>query len=208
MAAPKKKLTKANALANAQAKVDAARRELADIEESLPKKAGKPTAYRPEYAARATGLCMLGYTNEEMAESFAVDIKTIEHWLAMVPEFAGAVYAGRDGADIEVIGALFKSAKGYEHDEDDIRVVSLGNNGGSQIEITQTIKRYPPNVAAVNLILANRQKRRWANNAVSGSVANPNGSTDDTPESLALKTQAAIRAALDDTADPLKKDGT
>lgn len=145
---------------------------------------------------------MLGYTNEELAESFGVDKGCLEGWLMNVPEFSSAVYAGRDGADAEVVSAMFHAARGYSHEEDDIRTVALGNNAGSQIEITRTTKFYPPNVNAAQLILANRQKRRWAANslaAAAGNGANP----DQTPESLAMIAQAAIRAALSDEAAPL-----
>lgn len=158
---------------------------------------GRPTAYKPEFAARATGLALLGLTNAEMGERFGVDEKTIEGWLRDVPEFSGAVYDGREGIDIEVVAAMAKAARGYEHPEDDIRTVSIGD-GMSEIRITPTTKRYPPNYNFANLWLANRQRRRWPHREsldVAGITPGGGGGED-----AIRAARAAIKAALDDSA--------
>jgi hypothetical protein len=122
---------------------------------------GRPSVYEPAFAERAEGLCMLGFTNEELGVAFGVNVTTITDWLRDRADFSSAVYAGRDGADEKVARALFKRAVGYEHPEDDIRTIALGNNQGSQIEITPTIKRYAPDTGAAQLWLHNRQRKRW-----------------------------------------------
>ena len=122
---------------------------------------GRPTVYRPEYAQRAEDMCLLGFTNEELAVAFGVTTTCITDWLRDRADFSSAVYAGRDGADEKVARALYKRAVGYEHPEDDIRSVALGNNQGSEIVITPTIKRYAPDTGAATLWLGNRQRKRW-----------------------------------------------
>ena len=185
-------------LATAQVALEKAQRALADLQSKS--QIGRPTAYRPEYGPRATGLCMLGYNNQELADALGVELTTISRWLAEEPAFRGCVYDGRAGADANVAQAMYKSAVGYEHDEDDIRVVAIGGNSGSEIQITATTKRYPPNHNSAALWLANRQREKWRHLRRDGDGGGEGASA---PEDLAHTAQAAIRAALDDTAAPL-----
>lgn len=142
---------------------------------------------------------MLGLTNDELGDRFGVSGKTIDQWIREIPEFAACVYDGREGADALVIGAAFKAAIGYSHDEDDIKAVSLGNNQGSEIVVTPTTKHYPPNYNFANLILINRQRQRWPNRD------NPSLGAGDgtrTPEEIARIAREAIRAALTEVDPP------
>ncbi len=164
--------------------IDKMRETIADLSEGLQ---GAPTAYRPEFAIRATGLCMLGLTNEELAARFNVDKVVLGRWMRDIPEFRSAVYDGREGADGKIVNALYKAGIGFEHDEDDIRTVSRGGNDGSEIVITPTTKRYPPNYAALAMWLNNRQRERWSKNA--------EGAGDKNPTELASLLKEALDAA-------------
>lgn len=134
---------------------------------------------------------MLGFTNQDLADHFNTSLKAIERWLSDVPEFRRAIWNGREGADAKVAAAMFKSATGYEHPEDDIRVVALGNNQGSEIVITPTTKRYAPNDRAASLWLANRQRARWK------ALGRDEENSDATSKALAAR--AAIAAAMAET---------
>ena len=180
---------KARAIAAAHARKVAAEKELDELTRGV----GAPTLYKPEFAIRATDLCLLGLTNEELAERFETDVVTLSRWIAEVPEFRAAVYAGREGADAEIARAMFSAAKGYEHPEDDIKVVSMGNNQGSEIVITPTIKHYPPNYNMANLWMLNRQKRRWPNRESNSAGIGEGGKS---PADVARAARAAIDAAL------------
>ncbi|MFZ5565992.1 MAG: helix-turn-helix domain-containing protein [Pseudomonadota bacterium] len=122
---------------------------------------GRPSAYRPEFAEQAYKLALLGCTDRQMADIFRVTEQTLNNWKTTIPEFFESLRNGKEIADADVAKSLYHRAKGYEHPEDDIRVVSLGNNMGSEIVITPTIKRYPPDTGAAALWLSNRQPGRW-----------------------------------------------
>ena len=122
---------------------------------------GRPTSYRPEFAKQAYKLALLGMTDRQMAEFFGVTEQTLNNWKTSAPGFFESLINGRDIADADIAVSLYQRAKGYEHPEDDIRVVSLGGNAGSEIVITPTIKRYPPDTGAAALWLSNRQRARW-----------------------------------------------
>ena len=60
---------------------------------------GRPTLYKPENADIARLACMLGATNEALAERFEVSPRTVDNWIAAIPEFGDAVRQGRLVAD-------------------------------------------------------------------------------------------------------------
>ena len=191
--APKRKTPQGSKKARVIAQAAELKRKAQDLLDEVARMEGRPSAYRDEFAARAMDLCLLGLTNEELAERFGVHLSQIEAWLRDVPEFQSAVYAGREGADAEIARAMYSAAKGYAHPEDDIKVVALGNNQGSEIVITPTIKHYPPNYNMANLWMLNRQKRRWPVRESSAAGAGEGGKS---PSDLARAARAAIDAAL------------
>lgn len=98
---------------------------------------------------------MLGLTDKELAVFFEVAESTIYVWKNDYPEFSEALKDSKALADAEVAAKLFHRATGYEHPEDDIRVVQGG------IVITPTIKHYPPDTTAAIFWLKNRQPALW-----------------------------------------------
>ena len=55
---------------------------------------GRPTVYKPEYAETARFSCILGATNETLAEQFEVSRSTVDRWIAAIPDFRDAVRQG------------------------------------------------------------------------------------------------------------------
>jgi hypothetical protein len=49
---------------------------------------GRPTDYQPETAGIARHACMLGTTNETLAERFEVSRRTVDTWIATLPAFS------------------------------------------------------------------------------------------------------------------------
>ncbi|MEG5642276.1 terminase [Enterobacter asburiae] len=119
------------------------------------KKVGRPSRYKKEYAEQARKLCLLGYTDAELADFFEVAESTINKWKKDHPEFSESIKKGKSVADGEVASKLFHRATGYEHPEDDIRAVE------GKIVITPTVKHYPPDTAAAIFWLKNRQGKKW-----------------------------------------------
>jgi hypothetical protein len=77
---------------------------------------GRPTLYKPENAELARKFCLLGATNEDLAGLFEVARRTIDDWIATIPEFAEGVRQGRDVADAAIVQKLYSRAMGYSYE--------------------------------------------------------------------------------------------
>jgi hypothetical protein len=116
---------------------------------------GRPSAYKPEYAEQGRKLCLLGFTDGEMADFFGVSEQTLNAWKTAHPEFLESIRLGKVIADSDIAESLYHRAKGYSHPEVDIKVIQ------NQIVETHLIKHYPPDTTAASLWLRNRQGGRW-----------------------------------------------
>ena len=116
---------------------------------------GRPTKYKIEYNEQAYKLCLLGATDEELADFFKVHVSTIYEWKNEHDKFSESIRQGKEIADAEVAEALYKSAKGYSHPDVDIKVV----NG--EIVETPIVKHYPPNPTSMVFWLKNRQPSKF-----------------------------------------------
>jgi hypothetical protein len=116
---------------------------------------GHPTRYKPEYRELAHNYCLLGATNAELADFFAVAERTIDNWIASVPEFAAGVREGRAVADARVARGLYDRAVGYQH-----TVERNVLHRGEERKITNTV-RYPPDTQACIFWLRNRRRQTW-----------------------------------------------
>ena len=65
-------------------------------------KRGPASSFKPDYCNLARKFCILGATNENLAELFEVSVATISNWLRDFPEFKEAVTQGRTVADADV----------------------------------------------------------------------------------------------------------
>jgi len=122
---------------------------------------GRPTKWKPEFVELAYKFCLMGATDRRLGEFFGVDEWTINKWKDEYPEFSQSIYDGREKADADIAHSLYHRAKGYSHEEDDIRTIALGGNQGSELVITRTVKHYPPDTVAASLWLRNRQRHLW-----------------------------------------------
>lgn len=116
---------------------------------------GRPTAFRDEFPEQARKLCLLGATNEKLADFFGVAVSTVDKWLAEIPEFSGAVREGREDADANVARSLYQRALGYSHP-----AVKIQQYQGDVIETPYT-EHYPPDTEAAKWWLRNRQPELW-----------------------------------------------
>ena len=116
---------------------------------------GRPTKYKDEYAKQAYKLCLLGSTDEDMADFFEVSKSTINNWKHDHPEFLDSIKRGKISADATVASRLYKRAIGYEHDED-----KIFNHQGEAL-IVPTVKHVQPDTTAAIFWLKNRQPKMW-----------------------------------------------
>jgi hypothetical protein len=119
---------------------------------------GRPTEYRAENAEIARRACMLGATNETLAARFAVCRRTIDSWIATIPEFGDAVQQGREAADEAVVAALFDRAIGLELSE-----TTVSCRDGETVTTTRT-RRLPADTRACIFWLRNRRRGEWREN--------------------------------------------
>jgi hypothetical protein len=114
--------------------------------------AGAPTKYQPEYNEQAYKLCLLGFTDTELADFFEVHEDTINEWKKVYPEFSVSVNRGKAIADAEVAVSFHKRAVGYTYEERTFE-------GG---ELTKTVeKELAPDPGAALNWLKNRQPNKW-----------------------------------------------
>jgi hypothetical protein len=121
---------------------------------------GRPTKYDSKYNDQAYKLCLLGATDKEIADFFEVNEDSIHEWKKVYPEFSESLKKGKTLADANVGQRLYERALGFEHDSEEIKVVSMGKEG-SKIERVPIRKIYPPDTVAAIFWLKNRQPGKW-----------------------------------------------
>ena len=121
---------------------------------------GRPTKYDTKYDDQVYKLCLLGATDKEISEFFEVTESTLNLWKLEHPEFSESLKKGKTLADANVGQRLYERALGFEHDSEEIKVVSMGKEG-SKIERVPIRKIYPPDTVAAIFWLKNRQPGKW-----------------------------------------------
>lgn len=117
---------------------------------------GRPSSYRPEFAAQAEKLCKLGATDKEMADFFGVDERTINRWKDDHEEFCQSLKAGKLEADANVAHRLYQRAMGYSHEAVKIALTPAGEH--HQVPY---IEHYAPDTTAAIFWLKNRRPDQW-----------------------------------------------
>jgi hypothetical protein len=120
-----------------------------------------PHKYRAEFALQAYDLCLLGYTDEELATHFGVSRQSIANWKLHHPEFAEAVTNGKEVADALVARSLYQRAKGMTIQEQHVVKID-GEDGKTEVQIVTTEKQIPPDTKAATHWLHNRQPGKWS----------------------------------------------
>lgn len=116
--------------------------------------------YDESYPELARKLCLLGHTDEELGQFFGVSETTINNWKLEHPKFLESVKLGKEVADANVADRLYQRAMGFEHDEEEIKTVTVPG-GGSEIVRVPTRKIYAPDPTSAIFWLKNRQPKKW-----------------------------------------------
>lgn len=122
--------------------------------------AGAPTKWDDKYVEQGYKLALLGATDKDLGDFFEVDESTINNWKNAHPEFLESIKRGKSMADGNVADRLYQRALGFEHDSEELKVVSMGKEG-SQVERVPIRKIYPPDTIAAIFWLKNRQPDKW-----------------------------------------------
>jgi len=130
----------------------------------------RPTKFRGEFVKQAEKLCLLGATDQEIADFFEVDVRTVYRWKADNDEFCQALKVGKEAADERVERSLYQRAIGYEQDE-----VKIFMPAGSPSPIYAPYRaKIAPDTTAAIFWLKNRRTADWRDKqemAHSGDVA-------------------------------------
>lgn len=116
---------------------------------------GRKTTYKKEYAELAYNYCLLGATDEQLANFFGVGETTINKWKKAHKEFGESLKKGKAEADARVAQSLYHRALGYSHPEEKI----FQSEG--EIIRAETVKHYPPDPTSMIFWLKNRQPTLW-----------------------------------------------
>lgn len=116
---------------------------------------GRPSKFKAEYAKQAEKLCLLGATDEDLADFFSVGIRTISNWKAQHPEFLQALKTAKEAADNRVERSLYQRAVGYSYD-----AVHFSSFQGVVTE-TPYREHCPPDTTAQIFWLKNRRPDQW-----------------------------------------------
>lgn len=137
-----------------------------------PNQVGPPVKYKPSYNKEVKKLCLLGATDEQIADFFEVDRSTISRWKHDYPKFFKAMKAGKIAADSTVAESLFKSATGYDYEETTTERVLVAKKSINPDEIEPVVefemvptkivsKHLPPNGRDALNWLKNRSIQNW-----------------------------------------------
>lgn len=136
---------------------------------------GRPTDYHFKYCEQAKMLCLLGATDEQIAEFFGICVATYYNWRNEHPEFLEAVKSGKKIANAEVAHSLFSRAKGCTVKETTYERVDLRDNLETLPDEHMTIdifkkkiviKELPPDQGAAMNWLKNREPDLWRDKQV------------------------------------------
>jgi hypothetical protein len=127
-------------------------------------KRGRPSKYKDEYAEQVYKLCLLGAVDAEIADFFGIAESNLNQWKKVYPEFQESIKKGKTQADANVADRLYQKAMGYEHDDIELKVITLpGKNAGSEVQEVKVRKYYPPDTTADIFWMCNRQRSKWQN---------------------------------------------
>jgi len=116
---------------------------------------GRPTAFKQEYVDLGYKFCLLGATDEQLAEFFNVAKSTINLWKQKQPKFLDALKRGKVSADANIAHSLYRRGIGYSCPETHV------SNYQGNITLTEITKHYPPDTTACIFWLKNRQPDKW-----------------------------------------------
>lgn len=112
-----------------------------------------------------------GVSQEQIARKLGVAISTFQSYKVKFPELSEVLKKGRDLADIQVTNALFRSAVGYEVEEEHTEYIEGTRSGKAGMmpnasnhanrKVVTIKKKIPGNVTAQIFWLKNRRPDLW-----------------------------------------------
>ncbi len=118
---------------------------------------GQPPLYHDGIPEAARKMCLLGATDQEMADIIGVSLSGFEEWKRTKPALIEALTRGKMMADANVASRLYERAMGYSHE-----AVKIFMPAGKEEPVyARYTEHHPPDTNAAKYWLNNRQKDRW-----------------------------------------------
>ena len=131
---------------------------------------GRPTKYKAEYAQQAAKLCALGATDQEIADFFEVEVRTVYRWKTEHEDFCQSISSAKEIADSRVERSLYQQAIGYEQEE-----VKIFMPSGAPAPVYAPFRaKVAPSATAAIFWLKNRRPDEWRDK-VTQEHTGPNG---------------------------------
>lgn len=119
---------------------------------------GRPPKYKVEFAKQAAKLCLLGATDEQLADFFEVERSTIWRWRVAHKGFANAIADSKSVADDRVERSLYSKALGYEY----VETVETTDDAGVMKEVKTSTRHQAADNTAMIFWLKNRRGDKWS----------------------------------------------
>lgn len=116
---------------------------------------GRPTKFRPEFVEQAEKLCLLGATDDEIADFFGVTDRTLDRWKHTHEDFCRSLKVGKEAADNRVERSLYQKAVGYTFDSEKVFQFQ------GEIVRAEIKEHVPPSDTATFFWLKNRRPKDW-----------------------------------------------
>lgn len=130
-------------------------------------KGGRPTKYKATYCGQVYKLCLLGATDQDIADFFEVNVDTVQEWKKVYARFSDSIKRGKKIADMIVADSLFQRSKGAMiKKQAAYKLKTVKYEGTKRIE-TEEIKivdlkeQVPPDTTAGIFWLKNRHPEKW-----------------------------------------------
>ena len=148
-------------------------------------KLGRPSKYDPALADQARKLCLLGATDQEIADFFEINVATVYRWKHDFPDFCEALKVGKVEADERVKRALYHRAVGYEQEAVKIFMPA----GAAKPVYAPYTERIAPDTTAAIFWLKNRDPANWRDRQAL-EVSGPDGGPVQTIDPTKLSAEA------------------
>lgn len=121
---------------------------------------GRPAEYQEEFCEVAYKLCLLGATDEQIADIIGCTEQTINNWKQEHEEFFLALSAGKEISDMEVAYSLYQGTQDREVIEEQAIKVKIGQFE-EEVQIVEVKKIIPGDFRNQQFWLKNRKSKIW-----------------------------------------------
>lgn len=162
------------------------RRQQGGVDESAPKRVGRPTDYDPYIVAEAAGMLQMGATDSEVCDAMGISRDTFYRWVMIVPGFSDIINSSKAAAK-RVEASLFNRAVGKVQK----KTLTTDPDG----KVTEKVEHLPPDPRAQHLWLLNRSPDRWRNRTEHELIV-PEAGPEMSPEEFDMRRLALAAIAL------------